>query len=258
MIDVKKLKELNESGYTQREMSEILGVSRSVIQKNLYKNGWSTPNIHNSIKFDNTVFDKIDTEEKAYWLGFLYADGAVSSSSNNVELSLSASDKDHLEKYKAFLKSPKTINVSNITSNGNTYQRCRLTVTDKHFKEQLIKCGCVPQKSTILTFPSESIVPKKFITHFVRGYIDGDGCISFTKTGRLVLQIIGTKEFLLKIQELFPEFKVLRKDKRWKDNTYCIGVACSNADKILTILYKDSTIFLQRKYNRLAVLSSNW
>ena len=39
MIDVKKLKELNESGYTQREMSEILGVSRSVIQKNLNKNG---------------------------------------------------------------------------------------------------------------------------------------------------------------------------------------------------------------------------
>lgn len=65
MIDDKKLKELNESGYTQREMAKILGVSRHTIQKYLYKNGWSTPNVHNSIKFDNTVFDKIDTEEKS-------------------------------------------------------------------------------------------------------------------------------------------------------------------------------------------------
>lgn len=149
------------------------------------------------------------------------------------------------------------INISNIKSGNNVYKRCRLTVTDKHFKEQLLRCGCVPQKSTILTFPSESIVPKELIKHFIRGYVDGDGCISFTKTGRLVLQIIGTKEFLSGIQVIFPEFKSLIKDKRWKGNTYCISVACANADKILTVLYKDSTIFLQRKYNRLAVLSSN-
>ena len=66
MIDNNKLIELNKCGLTQREMAKKLNVSRATIQRALRKLGIHTPNYHNMLKFDNTVFDCIDTEEKAY------------------------------------------------------------------------------------------------------------------------------------------------------------------------------------------------
>ena len=65
-MNIEELIKLNNSGYTQREMAKILNVHRRTIQKHLKKLGLSTPNYHNRLKFDNTVFDDINTEEKAY------------------------------------------------------------------------------------------------------------------------------------------------------------------------------------------------
>lgn len=42
----------------------------------------------------------------------------------------------------------------------------------------LINLGCIPRKTLVLKFPNESTVPKQLIKHFIRGYMDGDGCIS--------------------------------------------------------------------------------
>lgn len=66
MIDNNKLIELNKCGLTQKEMAKKLNVSRATIQRALRKLGIHTPNYHNMLKFDNTVFDCINTEEKAY------------------------------------------------------------------------------------------------------------------------------------------------------------------------------------------------
>ena len=258
MINIEKLLELNSSGLTQKQIAIELNVSRATIQRALRKLNVSTPNYHNSLKFDNTVFDSIDTEEKAYWLGFLYADGNVSSTINNVELSLSVTDTEHLEKYRKFLKNESKVKIGKVTCNGKEFKRCRLSVTSKHFKEQLIKVGCVPNKSLILEFPKAIFSNDTLKYHFIRGYVDGDGSITFTQTGKLRLDIIGTEKFLNGIKEIFPEFSELRKDKRWKHNTYYINCAYDNAEKVLTKLYKNSTIYLQRKYDRIAVLSSNW
>ena len=258
MLDVKELIKLNSEGYTQKEMAKKLGVCRASVQRALRKLHLSTPNYHNALKFDNTVFDCIDSEEKAYWLGFLYADGNVSSTINNVEISLSATDINHLEKYRRFLKNESPVKVGITSYNGKKYSRCRLSVTNKHFKEQLISLGCIPNKSLNLRFPKEIFKYDDLKYHFIRGYVDGDGCISFTKSGKLALQIIGTKEFLYGIKDIFPVFSNLMHDKRWKGNTYSISCTCNSADKVITKLYKNSKIYLQRKYDRVAVLSSNW
>ena len=258
MINIEKLLELNSSGLTQKQIATELNVSRATVQRALRKLNVSTPNYHNSLKFDNTVFDSIDTEEKAYWLGFLYADGNVSSTINNVELSLSVTDTEHLEKYRKFLKNESKVKIGKVICNGKEFKRCRLSVTNKYFKEQLIKVGCVPNKSLILEFPKAIFSNDTLKYHFIRGYVDGDGSITFTQTGKLRLDIIGTEKFLNGIKEIFPEFSELRKDKRWKHNTYYINCAYDNAEKVLTKLYKNSTIYLQRKYDRIAVLSSNW
>ena len=80
-----------------------MNIGYTTLHRWLRKLNINLPNYHNALKFDNTVFDTIDTEEKAYWLGFMYADGYVQNNGNSVELSLKGSDVEHLEKFRVFL-----------------------------------------------------------------------------------------------------------------------------------------------------------
>ena len=260
-MNIEELIKLNNSGYTQREMAKILNVHRRTIQKHLKKLGLSTPNYHNRLKFDNTVFDNINTEEKAYWLGFLYADGSVSSTSNNVEISLKGEDIEHLNKYKQFLKHSSEVKIGISKCAGKTFSRCRFCVTDKYFKKRLTELGCIPNKSLTLSFPDLSIFSlPELVYPFIRGYVDGDGCISFTKDGKPTLEIVGTKEFLSGIKNIFPNSfgNTFIKDKRRPNGAVNIKCTRLKAKFVLEKLYNNSSIYLQRKYDRFAVLSSNW
>lgn len=235
-----------------KEISRILSLDYSTVHAKLRKLGLNLHNYHNELKFDNTVFDVIDSEEKAYWLGFLYADGSVSSRSNTVELSLKGEDRNHLEKFKNFLKCRREIKVSQSKIGDKIYTRCRYSVTDLHFKERLVELGCLTNKSLTLQFPNASIFKEKsLILDFIRGYVDGDGYLGFTKSGRLQLEIIGTKEFLQgMLNFLSLPATLYYKDKRTKHNTYFISITCNKADYVAKLLYGKATIYLERKYNR--------
>ena len=253
--------ELYKEGKSGTEIAKALNTSRQVIYRKLDKLGIKIPNYHNSLKFDNTVFDIINTEEKAYWLGFLYADGSVRKNTNTVELSLKGSDVEHLQKFNSFMKNQAPVKLGISRCNKKEYTRCRCAITDKHFHNRLIELGCIPNKSLILKFPSRDIFTNKdLIKHFIRGYVDGDGCLTYTSTGRLVIEIIGTKEFLEEIISLYPSYfkRTFHKDKRRpSSNTYFITCSCNNADKFASILYDKSNIYLDRKYERFAVLRRN-
>ena len=207
---------------------------------------------------DYNYFDNIDTEEKAYWLGFFFADGSITTPSRKrkdgtikngiyrIELSLSDTDHKHMEKYNKALGIEKPIPV---TKTNFKTDRCRSYFNSKHMWETLNSYGCTPRKSLTLIFPNIKIFKDKcLIRHFIRGYVDGDGCLTFSKSGRLVLQILGTKEFLSGIQKIFPQFHIYKKDKR--SNVYAMSCACTPADEVAKKLYSDATIFLKRKYDR--------
>ena len=255
-IDTKIL-ELIKIGKTSKEISNELNINSSTIFRRCRKLGCHIPNYHNALKFDNTIFDNIDTEEKAYWLGFFYADGNVHSTINSVSFTLKGSDYNHLVKFCNFIHYQKQPRLSTIKSNGKEYSICKISVCDKHLKQRLIELGCPPNKSLILKFPDINIFSdKNLVYHFIRGYVDGDGCLTFSKNGRLGLNIVGTKEMLEGIISIFPDnFRSVRKIKRLKTNVYTIGNCGHNADIVCNKLYKDALIYLDRKYNRFAVLS---
>ena len=257
----KELKELVKQGKSGKQISEILNLSYTTMHRKLRKLNINLPNYHNELKFNNTVFDSIDNEEKAYWLGFLYADGSVSANNNSVELSLKGEDISHLEKFKTFLNSKNSVKLGIAKCGNKTYSRCRFNASDKHFHDKLIELGCIPNKSLILKFPDINIfASQELIPHFIRGYVDGDGCLTYTKTGRLVVEIIGTKEFLSTIVDRYSKIftPALHKDKRHlESNTYFISCACNKADEFATLLYANANIYLDRKYDRFAVLRRN-
>ena len=105
-------KKLYEQGYTVTEIGRQLNVSRHTVSKWLKANNVNIINYTKVPKFDETIFDVIDTEEKAYWLGFIYADGSISSQTlknltrknYNFEISLQKHDMEHLYKFNKFMK----------------------------------------------------------------------------------------------------------------------------------------------------------
>jgi len=203
------------------------------------------PIINHSKKLaDFSYFEVIDTEEKAYWLGFIAADGCVMHRGNetfNFELSLKLSDKHHLQKLKKSLNAEIEVKTDSF--------RSRFCIGDAIFCKALISKGITPRKSLTLEFPTEKQVPKELVRHFIRGYYDGDGCINNPLNMPIAVNILGTKSFLQKILEISNLEAIPITNKR-NTNISMFNVNGEKARNFLKWLYQDSTIYLERKFYR--------
>lgn len=261
-INIDKLKstprevfeEYIESGMCRDDLAKEFGVCRASIGNRLRELNIHTSRNYNKIaKFNIHKFDIVDTEEKAYWLGFLYADGAVIDYRNRVELKLAEVDYDHLLKFKKFLEDTRDDTYIKHTvrfKDGKEYKLCSYIVYNVHFTQALIKLGCFANKTFILKFPDESLfTDKKLIYDFIRGYVDGDGCIC-NERNRLSISLLGTYDFLSGVKRYLPYFGSILKQK----NIYRIRCTSNQGDKAAYELYEHATIYLDRKFLRYATL----
>jgi hypothetical protein len=219
-------------------------------------------NFHGNRRYNylQNFFEKIDSEEKSYWLGFIFADGGVYSDGrrmHQISVKLSVKDLDHLKKFKKSIKSDHPIKIRKKYvkfPNGcsGIYESCSLRITSVKMFNDLINSGCIQNKSLSLKFPDETIVPNKFLNHFIRGYFDGDGCVSIVKvrkTNTRQVSILGTKEFLETIQSILLKECGISKTKIFKKNKiYSISYGGNLVtNNIKNYLYNNATIFLDRK-----------
>lgn len=234
-----------------RELSENYNINRQLLSGYLIANNINITNRRNRYSYKKSninekIFDIIDTEEKAYWLGFLYADGYIQEINNyRLELTLSEKDKDHLEDFKQFLESKFEIKYR---KNQKAY---RFSVRSSHLCKSLINKGCIPKKSLILTFPNEDQVSNNYIHHFIRGYFDGDGSIYIKKNSISPdIRLLGTFEFLDHVKKLLLSLNInttILKDKRHLHNTFYLKFKVSDGMKFLNYIYNNSNVFLKRK-----------
>lgn len=259
-LDIEKLAfEFQTTEISLTKMAAREHTTRQTLAKYFKDLGIEVVNKQNVTKFDEHIFDEIDTEEKAYWLGFLFADGGLSSHPENgkaryeIELSLKNSDKEHLHKFNKFMKCIKdNVKTSKVKAGGKEYARCRWRITNKHLWETLNNYGCTPQKSLTLEFPEELIFSdKSLIRHFIRGYFDGDGCLTRYVSAHTVtphVTILGTPEFLHKLESYIPVNIKYRHDKRHTEHTLMMEFNKEEGIKFLNYIYFDSNIYLDRKY----------
>lgn len=207
---------------------------------------------------NDSYFDKIDSECKAYWLGFLYADGYVLNSQDKIGLSLSISDREHLEKFANEIKftgEVKDYEEKQGYAKGKMYSR--ILISSKQMKQSLIANGVLEKKTSILKFPTREQVPVNLIWHFIRGYFDGDGSLTHShvqKNGmrNYCIKITGTYDMIQNIQRIFQTNvkEEQRYPKRNIDN-YSITIGGNKqVFRILKSLYHEATIYLERKHNR--------
>lgn len=207
---------------------------------------------------NSNIFNVIDSEEKAYWLGFLYADGSVTQHGGKnhqqsvLELGLKAMDEGHLIKFQSFLDTTAPIGDKEITLNGKKYKAKRILIYDKQIVADLIRLGCVERKSLILKFPTDEIVPKELKKHFIRGYLDGDG--SICDGSSIVTSILGTREFLTELMEfLNTELSTTIRPLETKGNISYIRYF-KDTPTVLNYLYQNAKVYLDRKHAKYAVL----
>lgn len=217
------------------------------------KNLWSG---HRSLKYyyDEFFFDKIDTEEKAYWLGFIYADGYLTNE-YSVGIEIHEKDINHVEKFRQSLKAESTVKVYHKNSTFGPQTNCRFVIRSKHMHSILLSYYGSIHKTFEGHFPK--IDREDLVRHVIRGFFDGDGSITGEPKDENHLfcpqiSFIGTKETLEYIENIsgfswswgqrFPEKKT---------NNYQIGCGRVNdCISFLNFMYKDATIYLDRKHDR--------
>ena len=244
--------------------AKSLGLKYSIYKRRIQK--WANnrkilrnkSSSHRVTNFNENIFDIIDSEEKAYWLGFFYADAYNCDISNTFTISLKEEDYNHLIKLANFvgLPSEKVIKY-NAKINSKQYPSCTIRLYSKYFCEQMIKLGAPRAKSFNIKFPFW--LDKSLYFHFIRGLFDGDGCLTYRKKYKeYKWSIVGTKEICEYIKDIY-------KEKNIDLNYYLISKTGNNTynlesggnlkiEKICNLLYDGSKIYLDRKYNNYKIL----
>ena len=248
--------EIEQTGISLTKLAERESTTRQTLSKRFKMLGIEIINQQNRLRFNENVFDIIDTEEKAYWLGFIYADGYISYNDfddltkkplYSFELSLQLRDTKHLEKFTKFLN----FDYSKVSCDS---YRCRVAFANKHLWHILNNYGCTPRKSLTLKFPNiEIFKDNSLIKHFIRGYFDGDGCFSryIYSSGNVVphISFMGTPEFLEELSKFIPPCKFsIRKDIRHTDQTITYDFKVDDSVTMINFMYEESNIYLDRKY----------
>ena len=214
---------------------------------------------------DENFFDEIDTEEKAYVLGIFAADGNVSKSTTNIKLELKYTDIEILEK----IKKAMNYNFNIIHYNYKSYfsdnpdkiyenHVVRLNITNAHIHKEIQKYGIIPNKSRNLDV-NLNLIPDELFRHFLRGLWDGDGSISLSHTGNRIFPSINLTTSSIMYDKIYDKliqhidnFKGYGhyRNKNKKYTKTLIITSQEMTIKILDYLYDDSTIYMDRKYQK--------
>lgn len=247
---LEQVKVLYEQGKSQLYIEKELGLTRKTIRELLKSSDiyYKSKSEQWRIRYGNTlkedVFETI-TLESAYWIGMLYTDGHITKTTNCVDLGFHSNDKDHLKKYLGFLHSSNTIEK---TSNRNF---CRVRIGSERLYKSLQSLGFTNQKSW-------NAIPPKCLENsrdFWRGCIDGDGGIynPYSRHGTKQISICGTLDTIIRFIE-FCQNNTNITSKKYPTQKegkclFAVSYYGKEAEQIADLLYKDSTIYLERKYN---------
>lgn len=253
-----EIRKLVEEGNSIGQICKVIGYGRSCVSIFLKSKGLHTKD--KTYFIDETYFKKIDNHEKAYYLGLLYADGCITNK-NTIRISLQEGDRLVLDRFKMALKyegplyyvGPQLLKNKYITKPTIILSIGRISLY-----EDLIKLGVVPRKSLILKFPTEDQVPSEFINSFILGYMDGDGCIyqDSRHKNNFNISFLSNIDFIIGLKNVIlnkfgVENKIIRHSKQSNVNTVKITFGKQQVVyNILTWLYKDSPVHMERKYNK--------
>lgn len=237
-----KIKELYDSGMYTTEIDKILNLKSRTSQYILNKNNILLRHRGPKSKIGKEdFFDTIDCESKAYFLGYIMADGNVSINNNQYSLKfhISVQDKEIVDK---FLE---VINSSNKATIREESQSYYVSLTSVHMCKKLMELGVVPRKTGIEGISKD--IPQNLINHYLRGVFDGDGITDISKKRS---GFVGSINMINSILEELNEKLTIFEAGKNKKVVYFLG-GKKFSKKLYSYLYNGATIWLERKKTRL-------
>jgi hypothetical protein len=207
---------------------------------------------HRKYPVNEHVFESIEEEANAYWLGFLAADGYLIARSHAVGIGIGLGDLGHLEKFRDWIQPNRPIHTRIRHGFGQSSSMCQLEIASQPLYDSLCALGLGPRKT--FTMDSRPLMSEGVVRHFYRGYIDGDGYIGLRKhkNGAPLgaFAVVGTHPFLTELQvwlsmQLGCEAsKLLFSRNIW----YLTKGGTPLVARICRLIYGDASIYLERKY----------
>ncbi|MGL4848153.1 MAG: hypothetical protein ACRC28_04375 [Clostridium sp.] len=241
----------NELNFSKRSISRVLRESNiKTRRKNRYV-------------LNEKFFNEIDSEEVAYILGYIYADGFVGDEKYN-NVVITSIDKDIIEKISEAIEFSGEIRIGGKGGFENSKDGYILNFSSEIMASDLRRIGLYPNKS--LTMEEVPIINGELIRHFIRGYFDGDGtiiqshnCSYHTLANgeikkyvykKYSFEMLGTEKFLLELIRKMnvKYYKIL--DTKTKEIKRVVCRAKYDLKYIYNFLYKDSNIYMERKYKK--------
>lgn len=243
------IKQYNE-GISLRELGVKYNTDKDVIKRRLVKYGIKLRSLSEANRIysvDENIFNKIDSHEKAYWLGFIASDGSICE--GQLKIGLSFKDFSHLEKFRAFMKSEHPIHIYYPIVKGKKHKSCEISIGSQKIVTDLLKLNVGNKKSFTLE-PSK--IKKNYLNSYLRGIIDGDGSFSVDKLEQIRLNVISSLPMCQFIMDALVENCDIKptkicEEKRSPGMYYCYFGGNNKIKSIIDFLYQDAKIYLDRK-----------
>lgn len=252
---------LYQEGVEIKTISAGLEIDKTSVFNVLKRNGISLDRFERKTwrKYqilNEDYFEEIDTEEKAYFLGFLMADGYVQGE-RRIAITLQAGDVEILEALKAAIGSNSPIRNKISKLNGKEFASVHFSMCSIKIAQDLQKWGIVERKSWEAQYPDLPDEPR-IHAGFIRGLLDGDGCVTGQSRGcGAVFRITGTMPLIQGVESSLKRYTQIKKLKAvspCRKGGLISYAAAHDIHSIQSFLWTPGCLHLTRKLQKLQLL----
>ena len=235
-----------------KEINKIFKLTNRTMN-NLFKEFNISSRRKNRYILNEYFFDTIDNELKAYLLGYLFADGFVGDEKyNNIVFSQKIEDAEAVELFKKAIEYTGKLRIfkPGVSSFNNCSDQVAINFSSEHMSKTLRNYG-LTKKEFYNNFPK---LNDELTRHFVRGFFDGDGSITLTRSYYKdkiyyggALDIIVNKNLVNFFLNLFNNIHFTLDQSKTDYMIYLKNHSKKNMKLFYDYFYKDSKYFLSRK-----------
>lgn len=244
--------------HSSTELAAEYQVSTSRIQQIWHNHGLSGKQ-NRIYHLNENYFQNIDSDEKAYWVGFIAADGCIyqykeENKQDILSIALAIKDIEHLRKFQQALQTNKPISIGKHGKNKQ-YQHASLQVSSNKISVDLQRVGITPRKTYNVKWPT---IPENLLPAYIRGYFDGDGTISTdiapTTLHKTYINLAGYETNMKNFQEYLStkgiQSTIYCTNKSTEHENFCslLFTNKKNKQKFLSLIYNNASVYLERKY----------